>query len=185
MNARLVLMPAVAVLAAVCLWYGQQPPATPPGVPAATWRLGAGADFRQGRNYDDVAAESPIRLAFHCDEPRFVYVFSHSPEDGTILLFPSPGVRSDLTQPLAVGHAVLPGNRDGKELVWNSRRQVSVTTTFVVVAARERIAELEALLPRLRRWTNTALTYLSRKTPNATSAKTRSPTKFLKSNDAC
>lgn len=158
MNARLVMLPAIAVLAAVGFYFGKQPPAVEKGVPAATWRLGVDATARHGRNYDDVAADSPVHLAFHCDEPRFVYVFSHSPEDGTILLHPSPNVRSDLTQPLAVGHHVLPGTRDGKQLTWNSRRQVSMTTTFVVVAARERIAELEALLPRLRRWTNTAMT---------------------------
>lgn len=156
MNARAVLLPAVVVATAAALWFGQGPTVTP--VPAATWRIGAGTDFRQGRNYDDVPAESPIRLVFTCSEPRFVYVFSHSLEDGTILLYPSPGVRSDLTQPVAAGHQVLPGRRDGKELAWNSRRQVSITTAFVVVAARERIAELEALLPRLRRWSNTAMT---------------------------
>jgi hypothetical protein len=100
----------------------------------------------------------PIRLALRCDEPRFVYVFSHSTEDGTLLLFPSPNVRSEAVQPLAAGHAVLPGTRDGKELTWTSRHQILATTTFVVVAAKERVAELEALLPRLRRWSNTTMT---------------------------
>lgn len=168
MNRRAVLLPAIVVLAALgAYWkYGGGGGEKPITIPAVTWRLGPVADFRQGRNYDDVAPETPIRLDYRCDEPRFVYVFSHSPEDGTLLLFPSPDVKSDLAQPLAPGDRVLPGSNDGKELAWDSRRQVSVTTTFVVVAARERIAALDELLPRLRRWTNTAMTDRSMQVTN-------------------
>jgi hypothetical protein len=158
MNRRAVLFPAIVVLIAVGAWWRYHEGSKAILVPAATWRLGSGPDAPQGKNYDDVAPETPVRLMFRCDEPRYVYVFSHSPEDGTLLLHPSPDVKSDLAQPLAPGDHVLPGSRDGKELTWNSRRQVSMVTTFVVVAAREPIAALDALLPRLRRWTNTAMT---------------------------
>ena len=157
MNARLVVVPALAVATALVVWLLKEPgPAA--GVPAATWRLGTGADVQQARNYDEIAAGTPIRLSFTCDEPRFVYVFSHSTEDGTLLLFPSPDVRSDLAQPLPAGNSVLPGKRDAKELAWNTRIEIHATTTFLVVAAKERLPELDALLPKLRRWTNTALT---------------------------
>jgi hypothetical protein len=157
MNARLVVVPAVAVITALVLWLTREP-APAPGIPAATWRIGSGADTKQARNYDELPPSSPVRLSFTCDEPRFVYVFSHSVQDGTLLLFPSPDVRSDLPQPLPAGNSVLPGKRDDKELAWNTRAEVQPTTTFLIVAAKEKQPELEALLPKLRRWTNTALT---------------------------
>lgn len=157
MNARLVVVPAIAVVAAVVIWLTREP-GPQPGIPAATWRIGTGADVKQARNYDELQPGSPVRLSFTCDEARFVYVFSHSVQDGTLLLFPSPDVRSDLTQPLPAGASVLPGKRDDKDLTWNTRIEVQPTTTFLVVAAKDKIPELEALLPKLRRWTNTALT---------------------------
>lgn len=155
MKARLLVVPAIAVLTAGVIWLSSDTAARP-GVPAATWRVGA--DAKQPRNYEELPPGTPVRLSFRSDEPRFVYVFTHSSEDGTLLLFPSPDVRSDLAQPLPAGHAVLPGTRDGKDLAWNTRVEILATTTFLVVAARERVPELEALLPKLRRWTNTALT---------------------------
>lgn len=151
MNTRVVLIPVLVGVAAFILWRSASPE-----VPAATWRVGKGIEFRPGQNYDDLPAESPIRLAFHCDEPRSVYVFSHSAEDGTLLLFPSPDLRSDLANPL-VGRSVLPGTYEAKELAWTTRAQILATTTLLVVAAREPVQELEALLPRLRRWTNSVL----------------------------
>ena len=153
------MLPAIAVLAAAGFWWWRRP-LDPIVVPAVAWRVGtdAAGGFRQGINYDDVAPETAIRMQFRCDEPRHVYVFSHSLEDGTLLLFPSPQVKSDLANPIPAGAQVLPGKRDGKDLAWNSRRQVSATTTFLVVASTQPIAALDALLPRLRRWTNTALT---------------------------
>ncbi len=154
MNARIVLVPAIVALAALGMWMAQ---AAPVGVPAATWRLGVGTDTKPGINYNELPAESLFRLSFTCDEPRFVYVFSHSIEDGTLLLFPSPNVKSDLVQPVPAGHAALPGRRDDKELAWTTRTQISATTTLLVIAAREKVADIEALLPQLRRWTNTAL----------------------------
>jgi hypothetical protein len=155
MNRRFVLL-AVVAIAAGAIWWTQKP--TSIVIPAVEWRVGAGTEYRQARNYDDVEPETGIRLWVRCDEPRHVYVFSHSTEDGTLLLFPSPAVKADVTQPLAAGSATLPGRRDDKELAWHSRRQILATTTFLVVAAREPIAELDALLPKLRRWTNTAMT---------------------------
>jgi hypothetical protein len=53
---------------------------------------------------------------------------------------------------------VLPGKHDGKELAWTTRSEILATTTYVIVAAAEPVPELEALLPRLRRWTSSVLT---------------------------
>jgi hypothetical protein len=155
MNARLVLVPAIALLAAGIVWFTQQPV---DGTPAATWRTGTGTEVKQGRNWDELPAETPVRLSFHSDASRYVYVFSHSQTDGTVLLFPSPDVLSDLRQPLAAGQSVLPGKNDSKELAWTTRAEVLPATTFLVVAASEPVAELDALLPKLRRWSNRALT---------------------------
>jgi hypothetical protein len=82
-------------------------------------------------------------------------VFSRSAEDGTLLLWPSPHLQSDLPQPLPAGTNVLPGRLSGNDLAWTSRTGIHAATTFVVVAARERVDELEALLPRVRQWSNT------------------------------
>ncbi len=155
MNRRLVLLPAIAVLAAAALWLGQRD--RPIVVPAVEWRLGPVDDYRAAGNYDEVPGDTRVRLWFRCDEPRHAYVFSHSTEDGTLLLFPSPAVASDVGQPVPAGQHVLPGARGDTKLAWTTRVQILATTTFVVVASREPIAELDALLPRLRRWTTTAM----------------------------
>jgi hypothetical protein len=73
MNARFVVVPAIAVLAAVGIWLGQRPPG-PIVVPAATWLVGTEAGAPQGRNYDELPPDSPVRLHVRCDEPRHVYV---------------------------------------------------------------------------------------------------------------
>lgn len=153
MNARQLAFPLAAVIVAVAIWkFGFGAPA---GVPACTWRTGTGIDIKQGRNFDELPAESPVRLSFHCDEPRHVYVFSHSDEDGTLLLFPSPRLEGGITNPLAGGQTVLPGSHDGKELAWTTRSGVIGATTFLAIASRDKIGELEELAPKLRFWSNT------------------------------
>lgn len=156
MNARTVALPLLALGVAAVVWWQFTPPG-PSSVPAATWRIGAADDFAQARNYDELAPETPIRLSLSCTEPRHVYVFSHSREDGTLLLFPSPDVEGDAGSPLAPGRTVLPGSLEGKPLAWSNRAEIRATTTFAVVASKEPVAELEALLPKLRRWSNKVL----------------------------
>mgnify|MGYP000853982567 CR=1 FL=1 len=154
MNPRIVVVPIIVGIAAGAVWFAQGTK----GTPAATWRVGTGDDMRHARNYDELAPESAVQLAFTCDEPRHVYVFSHSAEDGTVLLHPSPNVHTDATNPLAAGRVVLPGRNRDRDLAWNTRMQILATTTFLVVAAKEPLTDLEALFPRMRRWTNTART---------------------------
>jgi hypothetical protein len=154
MNVRIVLVPAVVALCAAGILFATRDD----NVPAATWRTGTGADVKQGRNYDELAPETPVQLSFTCGRSRYVWVFSHSDTDGTLLLFPSPDVKSNRVQPLPPGQSTLPGKRDDKELAWTTRADVVPTTTFLVVAAAEPIPELQALMPKLRRWTNSALT---------------------------
>lgn len=149
MNRRLWLVPAVVLLAAGAIWWQQAPTA-----PAATWRIGTGTDIRQGRSFEALPPESPIRLSLHADAATYVYVFSHSREDGTLLLWPHASLHSDVTQPIPAGQTVLPGTHEGKELAWTTRTGVRAGTTYVVVAAADEIPELEALRSRLRHWSN-------------------------------
>lgn len=150
MNRRIWFVPAVALLAAGVIWWRRAEM-----VPAATWRIGSGTEIRQGRNFDALPPESPIRLSLHVGAPSHVYVFSHSREDGTLLMWPSPDITSDVSQPAPGGHTVLPGRHGDKELAWTTRTGIRAGTTFVVVAAAAPVPELEELLPRLRYWSNT------------------------------
>ncbi|MBL8749283.1 MAG: hypothetical protein JNK78_08985, partial [Planctomycetes bacterium] len=79
MNRRLLVVPALAIAAAAAIWLPSRQSGG--GIPACTWRVGAGDEFRQGRPFDELPPETPLRLAVWCDEPRHVYVFSHSAED--------------------------------------------------------------------------------------------------------
>ncbi|MBL9077647.1 MAG: hypothetical protein JNL08_09095 [Planctomycetes bacterium] len=150
MNRRLVILPALALLVAGVVWWQRTPDA-----PAATWRIGTGTEIRQGRNFDALPAESPIRLSLHLAAPSHVYVFAYSREDGTVVLWPTPALQSDLPHPLPKGQSVLPGQHEGKELAWTTRAGIRAGTTYVVIAATAPVAELETLLPKLRHWSNT------------------------------
>lgn len=153
MNARTFVLPGIAVVVALAAWW-QAPARVAPGTPAATWRVGPIDDFQQARNYHELSPESPLRLSLSCGEARHLYVFSHSAEDGTLLLFPSPDLKGSPRNPLPSGRTVLPGQRDGDALAWTTRSGIRATTSYVVVASAAPLQELESLLPRLRRWSN-------------------------------
>ncbi|HEX6812996.1 MAG TPA: hypothetical protein VF384_15330 [Planctomycetota bacterium] len=164
MNVRLVLIPLAAAAVGLVVW--KLAPASaangPTPTPAATWRIGLGTEIKQGRNYDELPAESPIRLSFTCSEPRHVYVFSHSAEDGTVLMFPSADLKGGLTNPLPAGNTVLPGASGDsvsgqKELAWTTRSGILAATTMVVIASREKVPELEALIGKVRFWSTSVL----------------------------
>ena len=154
MNARTFVLPGIAVVVALAAWW-QAPASTT--TTAATWRVGPIDDFQQARNYHELAPESPLRLSLSCDEERHVYVFSHSAEDGTLLLFPSPDLAGSPNNRLPACRAVLPGEHDGDALAWTTRAEIRATTSYVVVASARPLQELESLLPRLRRWSNQVL----------------------------
>lgn len=165
MNARAVVLPMVALGVGLVAWW-QSAPAGQGATPAATWRVGPVDEFEQARNYHELPADSPVRLSFVSRTPRHVYVLSNSAEDGTLLLSPSPEVDGSPSNPLPAGRTVLPGRRDGRELAWTTRAEIRATTCYVVVASDEPVPELEALLPRLRRWSNKALTDRSMQVTN-------------------
>ena len=158
MDRRAFVLPAFAALAAVAVWWSHRPHADDSPTPAASWCIGPGPSYELAQPYDELAPDTPFRLRVQCGEPRHVYVFSHSDTDGTLLLHPAPELKGGVAQPLPAGASWLPGRAADKDLLWTTRQQVLPLTTFVVVAASAPVAELEALLPKLRRWSNTART---------------------------
>lgn len=153
MRIRRILVPAIALAAAWVIWRFN-PVTTPPAL-AGTWRVGLGADTAQGRQYDELPADTPFRFSLHSTRPQHVYLFSFSAEDGTLLLFPAPGLRTDGKNPLPAGNTVLPGKDGSTDLAWTTRSGIRALTSVIAIAADEPIAELDALLPRLRHWSNT------------------------------
>lgn len=158
MERRAFVLPVAAALAFAAFWWSQHAPAADSPTPAASWCVGPGPDYTLARPYDELPPETPFRLRVQCGEPRHVYVFSHSDTDGTLLLHPAPELKGDVAQPLPAGASWLPGRAADKDLLWTTRVQALPLTTYIVVAASAPVAELEALLPRLRRWSNTART---------------------------
>jgi hypothetical protein len=151
MNLRLLLLPACALAA---YWIFARQSATPQPVLACTWRHGPADQPVQGRNFVKLPAETPLRLSVHTELPVHVYVYSLSAQDGCLLLYPAPGLASNLGNPLPAGQSVLPGQHDGKSLAWTSRSGIRGTTTVLAIASHEPIAELEPLAGQLRQWSN-------------------------------
>lgn len=156
MNVRAVAVPVIAIGIALVIWQFRVPAGLSP-VPAATWRVSVGGEYRQARNYDELDEETPVRLSFSCSEARHVYVFSHSAVDGVLLLFPSPELKSDLSNPLPAGQNTLPGKLADEDVTWTTRADVIGLTTYVAIAAARPIADLEQLATHVRRWTNSVL----------------------------
>jgi hypothetical protein len=104
--------------------------------------------------------EFPLRLELRLDEPMHVYVASHDLVRGTIAMFPSTTLRSDLRpNPLQAGTHVLPGTHLGKELAWHAGDGVG-GTTFLVVASRAPLPEVASALRACRQMGNAAFPHL-------------------------
>ena len=189
MNVRAVALPLIAAGIATGLWL-MMPPADPMGpsrIPATTWRAGPELNYQPVGNYVDYLPETELRLSYACADARYVYVFSRSTEDGTLLLFPSPDIDGSRSNPLTEGFTLLPGKLDDKQLAWTTRSEILATTTYVVIASERPVADLENLMPHLRRWSNSTFPNKSMLTTNPTSGtevkgkpRTPWPSKLLK-----
>jgi hypothetical protein len=148
MERRALVLPAVAAVAFAAFWWSNHRAGAPTAIPAASWCLGAGPGYTLGRPGDELAAGTPFRLRVQCGEPRHVYVVRHGDVDGTVLLHPAPGLPGGVDQPVPPPAAWLPGPSNDVDRVWATPADA---TTFVVVAAAGPVAELDVLLPKLRR----------------------------------
>ncbi len=148
----LLLAAGVALLAS---YWWQVPAAI---TPAATFRHGKAPEYHAARNYEELPGETPFRLDVYGAASTHWYVLSHNVVDGTVVLWPSPDLRSDLVQPLASERASLPGRIDDRDLHWTTRSELRGTTTVLVLASAAPIPELESAMPKMRRWTNSVLT---------------------------
>lgn len=115
------------------------------------WVIGDGGDKR---NYQEVAADTEVRLELALRSPAYVYVASHNGTDGTIALFPSPWLDTDLGNPLPPGTHVLPGRFEGTGLAWPVRATLGATD-YLAVVSDEPVAELEDLFESARQISNT------------------------------
>jgi hypothetical protein len=123
----------------------------------AHWQVGA--DRASSEIYQEVDAETPIRLVLDLPFSAHVYLVSHDLSYGCSALFPSEYLRSDLTgNPLPAGEHILPGSGVADpelELFWQSGDATSPYTCLLIVSDKA-IPELEAAVKRLRQMGNAA-----------------------------
>jgi hypothetical protein len=154
MNLRLqfaAITVAFAAVAAVLLW--NTAPSTE--APVLAWKLGE--DGAEPQQYAVVSAEAPLRLQVHSRSDVHVYVASFSATDGTLTLFPTPMLVSDAQNPLTAGEHLLPGKKGDQSLAWPVRGGVPGATEYVVVASKQALPELAAVLAKCRYFSNTTL----------------------------
>lgn len=132
------------------LLFGTALPALLPA-PEVAWRVGD--DLRTVEQFAEIATGTPLRLEVELPFPAHVYVASWSRLQGTIALFPSQRLDTELANPLPAGRHALPGpvrgNRDGRAPTWPVHDVVGPITYFVV-ASREPLPDLEAALAAVR-----------------------------------
>lgn len=154
MNLRLqfaAITVAFAAVATVLLW--NVAPST--DAPVLTWKLGA--DGAEPQQYAVASADSPLRLHVLSRSDVNVYVASFNATDGTLALFPTPMLSSDAANPLTAGEHLLPGKRGDQSIAWPVRSGVPGATDYVVVASKQALPELAAVLAKCRYFSNTTL----------------------------
>lgn len=148
---------AAVVLAIAALGVVLLLPGPPRQLPAIEWIVGPPGGETTARPYHELAPETPLAAAITTREPLHCYVVSWSTEDGTIAWFPSPLLRSGARNPVSAGTTRLPGTIDGKPLGFRARTGHAVTS-WIAIASRTELRELEQLLPRLRQVSNMTFT---------------------------
>jgi hypothetical protein len=131
---------SVAVLLLGIAW-----PTSPPL--RASWRLGD--EQRPAGGQPTVAAGTPISVQLTLGFAAHVYVVSWSPLQGTIALFPSARLATEVTNPLAAGEHWLPGMFESKPLTWPLHAVVG-PVHYLVVASRVPLPALAETVQRLR-----------------------------------
>jgi hypothetical protein len=146
-RSRTTLFLAIASLASLAVLLGGLAlPALFP-VPALRWRVGE--DRKQVDGFSEVKAGTQLLLEVSLPETAHVYVLSWSRIQGTIALFPSERLNTNLVNPLPPGKHVIPGVFDGEPMTWPSHNVIG-PVSYVVLASEHPLGEVEAVLPRLR-----------------------------------
>lgn len=151
---RLALITAIAAIAGLLsgVWLTPPPPAT------TAWS--GGESKARIEPAAQLPTEFPLRLELTLEEPMHVYVASHDLVRGTIAMFPSTALRTDLgINPLPAGVHGLPGRHLGKELLWHAGDGVG-GAVFLVIASREPLADLAGVLRSCRQMGNAAFPHL-------------------------
>ena len=115
--------------------------------PRLRWRLGD--DQRKVAQFAEATANTPVFLRLDLPFPAHVYVASWSHMQGTIALFPSERLSTDLANPLPAGQHELPGHFEDKPMSWPSHAVVG-PIHYLVVVSREPLTELADVLRRVR-----------------------------------
>lgn len=101
-------------------------------------------------------AAYPLALELELPRPMYVYVASHDLVRGTIAMFPSTMLRSDLpANPLPAGRHTLPGTLDGADLRWHAGDGVGATSLMIIASPTPR-PDLATVLERCRQMGNAA-----------------------------
>ena len=116
----------------------------------------AGHDGAAVEAFATLEKESPLVLELSLPSAAHVYVASFEPVRGTIAMFPSTWLRSDLpANPMPAGVHRFPGTHDGVDLLWHAG-DVPGPISFMVVVSERPLPELEATMKTLRQFGNAA-----------------------------
>src|SRR5690606_37476450 len=116
-------------------------------VPFVFWQLGDGD--RAVEQYAEVPAGTALGLTIELPFAAHVYVASWSALQGTIELFPSARLSTELTNPLPDARHWLPATLEGTRLTWPTHAVVG-PIHYLVVVSREPCTGLEETLRRVR-----------------------------------
>ena len=128
--------------------------------PSVTWRFGA--ERTSAESFDTVPAWQAMDLSIKLPFDAYVYVVSFDHLHGAVTYFPTEYLGTDLHDPtkgpmnfLARGEHVLPGPWRGSPSEWFVPN-IQTCLSLCVVASRQPIAGLEAVLPYTRQVGNRA-----------------------------
>lgn len=113
-------------------------------------------DERPIEPFTDVEPLTTLRCELELDRESFVYAVSSDLTRGTIALFPSEQLRSDLPpNPWPAGRYALPGRHLDRDLHWHAG-DAAGAIAFVVLVSDAPLTELESVLPRMQQMGNGA-----------------------------
>ena len=140
-----------ALVAGLGVWAAVVTPRGAPG-PVMTW-LCDGRDLPG--DLVELTQEDPLVLQLDLDGPAYVYVAWYAPSLGTLALFPSEQLRTDLPNRLAAGRHRLPGTTEEIEGSWPALWPARSLCAMVVVS-REPRRDLETMFATFRQVGNAA-----------------------------